>query len=157
MGLFVPVAIERIALSFGVPLAPEKTEGPTTTIKFLGIQIDSERMECSLLDDKVMDLWQVVLKARQSKKIRLRDFAWQTELRVQDCSHGSGFLQMLDYGDHRCQVSLPFCVTVALREDLLVWGNFLDCFNLDRVRPDESKKDEEKRKEVVLFDSADFR
>lgn len=33
--------MERVSDDFGVPLAPEKTEGPATLIKFLGIMIDS--------------------------------------------------------------------------------------------------------------------
>lgn len=48
-------------------------EGPTTMITFLGILIDSERMESRLHEDKVADLRQVVLKTRQAKKIRLRE------------------------------------------------------------------------------------
>ncbi|XP_075705634.1 histone-binding protein RBBP4-like [Rhinoderma darwinii] len=40
--------MEKVAIDFGVPLAPEKTEGPTTVIKFLGIIIDSDRLECRL-------------------------------------------------------------------------------------------------------------
>lgn len=32
--------MERVSATFGVPPAPEKTEGPTTSIKFLGILID---------------------------------------------------------------------------------------------------------------------
>lgn len=65
--------MDRVSRSFGVPLAGEKTEGPTTMIKFLGILTDSERMECRLPDDKVEGLPQVVRRARESKKIRLRE------------------------------------------------------------------------------------
>lgn len=43
--------MERVSASFGVPLAPEKTEGPTTLITILGILIDSEHMACRLPDE----------------------------------------------------------------------------------------------------------
>lgn len=36
--------MERFSESFGVPLAPKKTEGPMTMITFLGVTIDSDRM-----------------------------------------------------------------------------------------------------------------
>ena len=37
----------------GIPLAPNKLEGPTTRLVFLGIFIDSNCMETSLPDDKL--------------------------------------------------------------------------------------------------------
>ena len=35
----------------GIPLAPDKLEGPTTRLVFLGMLIDSNLMECSLPPD----------------------------------------------------------------------------------------------------------
>ena len=40
----------------GIPLAPNKLEGPTTRLTFLGILIDSSCMETSLPDDKLQEL-----------------------------------------------------------------------------------------------------
>ena len=37
----------------GVPLAPEKQEGPSTTLTFLGIEIDTVRQELRLPQDKL--------------------------------------------------------------------------------------------------------
>lgn len=42
--------------ALGVPLSKEKTQGPTTRIEFLGIILDSERMEACLPNDKVTRL-----------------------------------------------------------------------------------------------------
>lgn len=66
-------AMERVAVSFGVPLAPEKTEGPATVVKFLGIVIDAERMECRLPDDKLRELKEVVRGAEGKRKLRLKE------------------------------------------------------------------------------------
>lgn len=33
--------LEHIAARFGIPLAPEKTEGPTTVLSYLGVVLDS--------------------------------------------------------------------------------------------------------------------
>jgi hypothetical protein len=40
----------------GLPVAPEKVEGPTTSIRFLGINIDSMAMTLSLPQDKLLNL-----------------------------------------------------------------------------------------------------
>ena len=37
----------------GIPLAPEKTEGPQSTITFAGIELDAPRMEARLPPEKV--------------------------------------------------------------------------------------------------------
>lgn len=37
----------------GVQLAPDKIEGPTTVVTFLGIVIDLVQMECRLQDDSI--------------------------------------------------------------------------------------------------------
>ena len=37
----------------GVPLSPDKNEGPTTTLTFLGIELDSSRLQVSLPQDKL--------------------------------------------------------------------------------------------------------
>lgn len=39
-----------------IPLAPEKTEGPTRVLSFLGIVLDSGAMECGVLEDTLMAL-----------------------------------------------------------------------------------------------------
>ena len=40
----------------GVPLAVDKVEGPTTSLSFLGIQLDSLTMQASLPVDKLVRL-----------------------------------------------------------------------------------------------------
>ena len=48
--------IIQVASNVGIPLAPNKLEGPTTCLTFLGILIDSSCMETSLPDDKLQAL-----------------------------------------------------------------------------------------------------
>ena len=48
--------IIQVASNVGIPLAPNKLEGPTTRLTFLGILIDSSCMETSLPDDKLQEL-----------------------------------------------------------------------------------------------------
>lgn len=65
--------MERVPADFGVPLAPDKTEGPNTVITFLGIVIDSDCMECRLPEDMIQDLRLVVQRIKRLKKMRLRE------------------------------------------------------------------------------------
>ena len=40
----------------GIPIAPHKTQGPSTTLEFMGIVLDSDRMDACLPPDKVQCL-----------------------------------------------------------------------------------------------------
>ena len=46
----------KTADCLGIPLAPDKLEGPTSCLVFLGILVDSTLMECSLPPDKLSEL-----------------------------------------------------------------------------------------------------
>ena len=48
--------IVKTADHLGIPFAPDKLEGPTTRLVFLGILIDSNLVECSLPPDKLSEL-----------------------------------------------------------------------------------------------------
>ena len=45
---------EMLCAELGVPLAEEKTVGPSTVITFLGIELDSIRFEARLPQDKLL-------------------------------------------------------------------------------------------------------
>ena len=53
--------------NLGVPIAPNKTEGPRTTLEFMGIILDTVRMEARLPVDKVERI-QASLALFQTKK-----------------------------------------------------------------------------------------
>ncbi|KAM9319605.1 uncharacterized protein PAF06_003991 [Gastrophryne carolinensis] len=57
---------------FGVPVAHEKTEGPASSIKFLGIEIDTVEGVCRLPADKVQDLETGLEGILGLRKIRLK-------------------------------------------------------------------------------------
>ena len=64
--------LEHIAEQFGVPLAPEKTEGPRLVIQFLGIVIGAEVMECRLPLDKLEGLEAEICEMGGLRKVQLR-------------------------------------------------------------------------------------
>ena len=49
-------ALHQVAQLVGIPLSPEKCEGPTTRLIFLGIELDSVEMSARLPADKLADL-----------------------------------------------------------------------------------------------------
>ena len=46
--------LQSVCKKLGIPLAAEKQAGPSTTIEFLGITIDTIRQELRLPDDKLV-------------------------------------------------------------------------------------------------------
>ena len=53
-------AIQQASLDIGFPLAPEKCEGPTTCIPFLGIELNSIDMTAQLPNDKLTELQSII-------------------------------------------------------------------------------------------------
>lgn len=125
--------MERVAGQFGVPLAPEKTEGPTTVIKFLGIVIDTGMMECRLPEDKVRDLADSVRQVRTSKKVQLRQvqsLLGKLNFACRVIPMGRVFCRRL--AQSTAGVSSPhhfIRLPSGVKEDLGVWETFLGRYN----------------------------
>ena len=91
--------------NIGVPIAPNKTEGPCTTLEFMGINLDTVQMEARRPVDKVERI-QASLPLFQTKKsctlkelqslIGTLDFAckvippWETLSAAYDRAHSQG-------------------------------------------------------------------
>ena len=57
----------------GVPLALEKVESPATTLPFLGIVLDTVKMEARLPEEKLLKLCQEVAKWLDRKDAKKRE------------------------------------------------------------------------------------
>lgn len=128
---------EWISTSFGVPLAPEKTEGLAMIIKFLGIVIDPVRMECRLLEEELIDLRQVVGRARLARKLRLhklQSLFGNLQFPCRIISMGRVFCRHLATTSAGVWAPSHF---IQLSEDvwnyLSIWSVFLDQFNCRSV------------------------
>lgn len=125
--------MERVAQQFGVPLAPDKTEGPATVVKFLGIVLDSVAMECRLPLDKVQDLLAVVGQVRRSKKVQLRQvqsLLGKLNFACRIIPMGRIFCRRLAQATAGVSVPHHFLrLPSDVREDLAVWEEFLGCYN----------------------------
>ncbi|XP_078520162.1 uncharacterized protein LOC144784925 [Lissotriton helveticus] len=124
---------QALAEELGVPLAPDKTEGPCTSLTFLGIEIDTLSMVARLPVAKVKEMSafihlvlgerKVVLKTVQ-KLLGYLNFACRV------VRAGRTFCRRL--GLSMSGASLPHHrvrITTAVRADLTVWLRFLQDFN----------------------------
>ncbi|XP_067681481.1 uncharacterized protein [Haliotis asinina] len=120
---------------FGIPIAQEKTVQPTTTIKFLGITIDTISMEIRIPPEKINHLCQEIVALLQSQKRKLKVHQLQSLLgklyfvcRAVRC--GRAFCRRLT--DALCGNVYPYHrirLTNGMKQDLQVWLQFLQHYN----------------------------
>ena len=70
----------------GIPIAPEKTVGPATTLAFAGIELDSIQMEARLSPDKLAKCGQLISIFLLRKKVTLHEIQVLTGLLNFACS-----------------------------------------------------------------------
>lgn len=118
--------------SLGVPLSSKKTEGPCHVIEYLGIFLDSIKMEARLPRDKIVRIQQII------ESFSMRNSCTKKEL-----------LSLLGHLNFACRVILPgrsfmshlikLSTTVkklhhhvhlkSCRPDLAMWSSFLEGWN----------------------------
>ena len=82
----------QICSNVGVPLASEKLEGPATSLTFLGITLDTARMEIRLPRDKLLRIQESLSKWLGKKSVTKREILFlvvllQHATRVVRCGH----------------------------------------------------------------------
>ena len=131
--------IKRKALDlfkyFGVPYAPEKNEGPTTKLTFLGIEIDTIAMVVRLPTDKVKNLLDTIESfiTKYQQKVTLKQM--------------QSLIGKLNFACRAIRPGRPFCrrfinttiglsnpnhhirISSSVLHDLLVWKEFLTSHN----------------------------
>ncbi|XP_040186277.1 uncharacterized protein LOC120918659 [Rana temporaria] len=125
--------LQHIAGRFGVPLAADKTEGPTTELSFLGIVIDSQAMECRLPPDKVENLRLAIRDFLGRNKVTLRELQsllGKFNFACRIIPMGRVFCRRLSAATAGVKSPRHFIrLTRELKEDLRVWHTFLETFN----------------------------
>ncbi|XP_066431505.1 uncharacterized protein [Eleutherodactylus coqui] len=125
--------LQWVAKRFGVPLAPEKTEGPTTCLSFLGITIDSEAMECRLPEEKLRNLQEELGAARVAKKITLKglqSLLGKLNFACRIMPMGRVFSRRLAAATAGIRAPHHFIrLGVSHKADLAVWSAFLEKYN----------------------------
>ena len=117
----------------GVPIASDKTEGPTTKLSFLGLELDSEEMTIRIPMGKIAEIRQKIVSMLARKKCTLREM--------------QSLIGSLNFACRAVVPGRPFCrrlinaicgltkphhhlnITLAMKEDLQLWLNFFTEFN----------------------------
>ena len=116
-----------------VPVAEEKTVGPSTTIEYLGLTIDTQEMVIKIPKDKIDELCENILFMLNSKKVTLKhlqSLAGSLAFCTRAFPAGRTFSRRI-YAS-LCKASKPhhfIRVTNFMKSDLLVWKEFLHNFN----------------------------
>ena len=126
-------AFLQLCQRLGVPIKEEKTVLPTKVITIYGIEVDSNKLECRLPQDKIDKVKNALHSASKKKKITLRDLQSLIGLLNFAClvvRPGRAFLRRLI--DLTKSISNPFHfikLTCEARADLQAWTSFIENFN----------------------------
>ena len=117
----------------GIPMAPEKTVGPSTTLTFAGIELDTVLMEARLPQEKLDKCRELLAAFLRWRKVTLQEIQSLTGLLNFSCTvvvPGRAFLRRLI--DLTIGVRKPhFLIRLSreVKQNLLVWQSFLTGFN----------------------------
>ena len=126
-------AFQDMAAQFGVPLAEEKTCTPVTSLEFLGICIDTCKMEFRLPEAKLVKLNSLLASFLARKKVRLKEM--QSLLGV--LAFAGRIMPVGRIFSRRLYLAIaglksPFAhvrLTTSIKADLMVWARFLETYN----------------------------
>lgn len=117
----------------GIPIAPEKTSGPATSMSFADIELDSILLEARLPMEKIEKCVSLISEFSRRKKVTLKEIQSLVGLLNFACSvirPGRAFLRRLI--DLTVGVRMPnHCIRLnrEVKEDLNLWLSFLSNFN----------------------------
>jgi hypothetical protein len=119
--------------TIGIPIAPDKTHAPDTTMTFLGYELDTRKMEVRLPTEKLDQCQALIRECLRRPKMTLREL--QTIIGTLNFAcgvvlPGRAFLRRLI--NLTIGVQKPYYylrITRSVREDLLLWRAFLQGFN----------------------------
>ena len=123
----------KICEDIGVPLAPEKTEGPSQVLTFLGIQLDTKTMCASLPEDKVEKFSNMIHEFMLCKSVtltRIQSLCGMLNFLCSIIVPARAFIRSL----YSLQVGVakPYYkvkITNSVKKDLAVWQSFLKGYN----------------------------
>lgn len=126
-------AFFSLCRQMGVPLAQEKTQGPATTLPFLGITLDTVRLEARLPEDKLAKCKSLVAEFLARQKVTLQHLQSLIGVLGHACSvvvAGRCFLRrLIDLTVGLTRPHHHVRLTEQVKLDLKVWEYFLRDFN----------------------------
>ena len=117
----------------GIPMAPEKTVGPSNTIAFAGIELDFILMEARFPQEKIDKCQKLISTFLQRRKVTLKEIQSLTGLLNFACAVVvpiRAFLcRLIDLTLGIRRPRFLIRISQAVKEDLRVWQQFLAGFN----------------------------
>ncbi|KAK6184832.1 hypothetical protein SNE40_007205 [Patella caerulea] len=127
-------AFTDVCESLGVPIADDKTVGPTNQLTFLGLTIDTKNMQIKIPIDKLARLNRELKDIVIKRRVRLHELGLMYFCaKAIPCSRAFlrrfydiiALFKSKDPKYFYCTIR----VTRNLKEDIIVWLTFLDSFN----------------------------
>ena len=135
------IIIQQVFDKLGVPLAPEKLEGPTTVLTYLGIEIDSDDQVIRLPDDKYSDLQSQLTQWIGKKKCTKRELLsliGKLSFAAKVVRSGRLFLRrLIDLSTTARKLHHHINLNAEARKDIQWWLDFLPTWNGISVFPDD--------------------
>ena len=125
--------MEQCLQWLSVPIAEEKTEGPTEVIVFLGLELDTLKWEVRIPQQKIDEIIEKIEKMRWASKIQLQEMQsliGSLNFCCRAIIAGRPFCRRLI--NSVCGLSKPYHhlrITKAIRLDLSMWLEFFNDFN----------------------------
>ena len=117
----------------GIPIAEDKLEGPTQSIVYLGIQIDSLRSIICLPTDKLVELKFLVstwISKKKSTKQALLSLIGSLSFACKVVKPGRIFLRrLIDLSTTVSKLRHHIDISAGVRADLRMWAQFLNLWN----------------------------
>ena len=117
----------------GIPVMPAKVAGPTTLLDFLGLLINTIKMEISLPEDKLRCLKSLLsswLGRKSCTKRQLQSLIGHLHHASKVIKPGRPFIRrMIDLASSRPHPESMVCLNVEFRSDLQWWITFLEKWN----------------------------
>ena len=117
----------------GVPLAPEKIVGPTTTLVYLGIEIDAENMLLRLPEDKLKPLLSLLQEWHTKKKCTKRELLsliGKLSFASKIIPSGRTFLRrLIDLAKSVSKLHHHLSLNLDAQKDIEWWQMFLPSWN----------------------------
>ncbi len=125
--------VQKVSSKLGVPLSPEKTSGPTTSLEFLGINLDSVKFQASLPKDKIdriIAMSSNLLEAPQCSKRDLLSLLGHLNYAMRIIPQGRPFIShLLSLASSVPELDSIICLTPSCLADLKLWIMFLKQWN----------------------------
>ncbi|XP_062618317.1 uncharacterized protein LOC134279921 [Saccostrea cucullata] len=132
----------------GIPIKSEKTEGPSTTMVFLGIELDTIKMEARLPQEKIQKIKLALDSAKKCKKITLRKLQSLIGLLNFACCvvvPGRAFLRrLINLTKGVSKPHFRIRLNKQARLDLEAWSEFINNFNGKSIFIDEVLQNSDK-------------